>query len=198
MRHVQTTTAIWRTATEHRDANALGECLAADVTLISPLTGAFRFEGRERVHEVFTAAFEVIEEIRFHTEVGDDSVRALFFRGRCARQPLEEAQLLRFDQAGLIHQLTLFGRPLPGVTAVMAAIGPRLLHQQSRPVAARLIGMATRPLATLTRLGERHVVPIADPARAKANRGRRSGAAVSDRRALSGGCQRRSGAYPGD
>lgn len=163
---VQRTTATWRAATEHRDANALRGCLAADVTLISPLTGAFQFVGREQVHEVFAAAFEVIEEIRFHTEVGDNSIRALFFRGRCAGQPLEEAQLLRFDPAGLIHELTLFGRPLPGVTAVMAAIGPRLLHRQHRPAAARLIGLATRPLATLTRLGERHVVPIADPARA--------------------------------
>lgn len=134
--------------------------------MISPLTARFRFEGRDHVHEAFAAAFEVIDEMGFHTELGDNAARALFLRGRCGRQWFEEAQLLRFDAGGLIRELTLFGRPLPGVTAVIAAIGPRMLQRQRRPPAATLIGAATAPMAALTRLGERHLVPLADPARA--------------------------------
>jgi hypothetical protein len=107
----------------------------------------------------------VITEIRYHTEVGDGRTRALFYRGRCGREQFEEAQLLRFDADGLVTELTLFGRPLPGVTVVMASIGPALLHRRGKPAVARLIAAATRPLATLTRPGEARLVPLADPDR---------------------------------
>lgn len=159
------TTAAWRAAGERGDAEAAGRCLADGVCLISPLTARFQFRGCGQVRDVLAAAFEVIAEIRYHTEVGDGATRVLFYRGRCGREQFEEAQLLRFDAEGLITELTLFGRPLPGVTAVMAAIGPALLRRQDQPVRARVIAAATRPLAALTRLGEAHVVPLADPNR---------------------------------
>lgn len=113
---------------------------------------------------MLSAAFEVISDIRYHTEVGGEATRALFYYGRCGGQRFEEAQLLRFDPDGLITELTLFGRPLPGVTAVMAAIGPALLRRQGRPGMANVIAAATKPLATMTRLGEAHLVPLAKPA----------------------------------
>jgi len=59
---------------------------------------------------------------------------------------------MRVDRDGLITELTLFGRPLPGVTAVMAAIGPALLRRQGRPAMAYGVGAATRPLAAMTAL----------------------------------------------
>lgn len=116
---------------------------------------------------MMAAAFTVISDIKFHTEVGDDSTRALFHHGRCGREDLEEAQLLRFDENGLITELTLFGRPLPAATEIMGRIGPLLLRKQGRPAAARLVAALTKPLAVVTRLGEKHIVPLADPARAK-------------------------------
>jgi SnoaL-like domain len=163
--------AAWRAAGEAGDARAAAGTLAADVEVISPLTEQFRFRGRDQVTEMLTAAFEVISDIRFHTEVGDGATRALFYRARVGRQPVEEAQLLRLDESGLIREITLFGRPLPALTAVMTAIGPRLLRAQRRPGLAGVVGAATRPLAFLTRLGERRLVPLADPAKSKAPRG---------------------------
>lgn len=59
--------------------------------------------------------------------------RALFYYAHTGNQAIEEAQLLRLDNGGLITEITLFGRPLPGLTAVMADIGPRLLRRQNRP-----------------------------------------------------------------
>ena len=118
------TAADWRAAGERGDVAAAGRCLAAGIEVVSPLTAQFRFHGQQQVKDMLAAAFEVISDIRYHTEVGDDVTRALFYRGRCGSEHFEEAQLLRFDRDGLITELTLFGRPLPGVTAVMAAIGP--------------------------------------------------------------------------
>jgi len=159
------TAAAWRAAGEQGDVAAAGRCLAATIQVVSPLTAQFRFCGPQQVQDMLAAAFEVISDIRYHTEVGDDVTRALFYRGRCGREQFEEAQLLRFDRDGLITELTLFGRPVPGVTAVMAAIGPALLRRQGRPAMARAVGAATKLLAAMTRLGEAHLVPLAEPGR---------------------------------
>ena len=159
--------AAWRAAGESGDAVAAGACLAPGVVLISPLTAQFRFHGPAQVVEVLHAAFEVITDISYHTEVGDDETRALFYHGLVGRQPLEEAQLLRLDGDGLIRELTLFGRPLPALTEVMAGIGPRLLRRQKQPRLARVVSLATAPLAAMTKLGERRLLPLADPNKEK-------------------------------
>jgi hypothetical protein len=159
------TIAEWRLAAEHHDAARAIACLADNVVLISPLTAQFTFDGRDRVGDVLIAGFQVIEEIRFHTEVGDDRTRALFYHGRCGKQALEEAQLLRLNREGLITEITLFGRPLPGLTAVMRRIGPIILRRQGHPQLGGLLGVATVPLHALTSSGEQRLVPLADPRR---------------------------------
>ncbi|GAA2635348.1 hypothetical protein Adu01nite_29010 [Paractinoplanes durhamensis] len=58
-----------------------------------------------------------------------------------------------------------FGRPMPALTEVMAGIGPRLLRRQGRSGPARVVGFATGPLNAMTRLGERRLMPPADPKR---------------------------------
>lgn len=155
----------WRAAGERGDAQAATACLSADVVLISPLTARFRFRGRAQVDPVLSAAFAVISDIRYHTELGDCCARALFYRARVGGLELEEAQLLRLDGDGLVRELTLFGRPLPSLTAVMTTLGPDLLKRQGRPVLARLIRASTAPLHAMTLLGDRRVVPLADPNR---------------------------------
>jgi hypothetical protein len=159
------TIAEWRVAGENHDAAQAIACLADNAVLISPLTAQFTFDGRDRVGDVLVAAFEVIEEIRYHTEVGDDRTRALFYYGRCGRQSFEEAQLLRLNHEGLITEITLFGRPLPGLTAVMRRIAPVILRRQGRPQLGGLVAAATTPLHALTTSGERRLVPLADPRR---------------------------------
>lgn len=168
MPSVDETVATWKRAAETRDVALVRRSVAPDVVMISPLTRAFRFEGPDELCEVLEAAWDgVITNLRWHTEVGDGDTRALFFYAEARGEEVEEAQLLRFDANGLIRELTLFGRPLPGLTAVMTGIAGPLLRRQKRPFAGRLIGAATAPLALLTKLGEQRVVPLADPARAK-------------------------------
>jgi hypothetical protein len=52
----------------------------------------------------------------------------------------------------------------------MARIGPELLRAQRRLVMARVLATATGPLAALTKLGERRLVPLADPSRRASGR----------------------------
>ncbi|NED95127.1 nuclear transport factor 2 family protein [Phytoactinopolyspora alkaliphila] len=162
---VDTTVAAWQAATENGDADAAAVCLADDAVFISPLTARFQFRGRVQIHEMLTSAFEVISGVRVHTVVGSEDTRAVFFTGTSGSVEFEEAQLLRFGEDGLITEITLFGRPLPGVTAVMAGIGPRMVRRQGRRRLAVVVGAAVRPLAAMTRLGERYLVPLTDPNR---------------------------------
>lgn len=168
VRKVQTTDpeyvlGRWRAAGECGDAHTAASCLAADVELISPLTERFRFRGRDQVRGLLSAAFTAIEEIRFHTQVGDGDTYALFYRGRIGTQNLEEAQLLRLDDQGHIRELTLFGRPLPALTGLISTLGPELARQEGRPALAAFLGAATAPLHAMARLGEHHIVPLAAP-----------------------------------
>ena len=159
------TIAEWRLAAETHDAARAIACLAGNVVLISPLTAHFTFDGRDRVGDVMIAAFQVIDNIRFHTEVGDDRTRALFYHARCGRQALEEAQLIRLNHDGLITEITLFGRPLPGLTAVMRRIVPLILGRQGRSQLGSVLGVAAVPLHAITTSGEQRLVPLADPRR---------------------------------
>jgi hypothetical protein len=164
---VDETVAAWRAAAEAGDAEAARRCVSADVEVVSPLTAAFRFHGPDQLRDMLAAAFQVLPDLRVHTEVGDGDTRVLFFHGTIDGLPVEEAQLLRFDADGLVRELTIFGRPLPALTAVLTGIGGPLLRRQGRPVLGRLIGAATAPLAALTRIGEKRLVPLADPARSR-------------------------------
>ena len=164
---VQDVVARWRAAGESGDAEAAAACLGDDAVLISPLTDRFRFVGRDQVTDVLTAAFSVMQGIRFHTEVRDDHLVALFARAHIGRQDVEEAQLLRLDAHGLITELTIFGRPLPALTGLMAALGPTLARNQGRRTLAAFLAFATTPLHGMARLGERRVVPLAEPGSAQ-------------------------------
>jgi hypothetical protein len=157
--------SLWKEAVERGDAAAATDCLSEDVELISPLTARFRFYGHAQLNDVLVTAFEVISDIRFHTDVGDSETRALFYNGRVGDIDVEEAQLLRLDPEGRIREITLFGRPLPALTAVMAGMGPRLLRRQGKGNLAPVVTAAIAPLAFLTKLGERRLVPLGDPNR---------------------------------
>jgi hypothetical protein len=157
--------ARWKEAVERGDAAAATACLSEDVVLISPLTARFRFKGQAQLNDVMVAALEVISDIRYHTDVGDSGTRALFYTGRVGDIDVEEAQLLRLDPEGRIREITLFGRPLPALTAVMAGMGPRLLRRQGKANLAPVVTAAIAPLAFLTKLGERRLVPLGDPNR---------------------------------
>jgi len=155
----------WCAAGESGDVVAAARCLASDVVAVSPLTGSFRFEGVPQVTDMLASAFEVIHDIRYHTVVGDGDTWAVFFNAVAGREPVEEAELLRLDADGLIRELTFFGRPLPALTTVMQGIGPRLLRRQGQPVLARVVTLATAPLNAAVKLGERTLLPRADPNR---------------------------------
>lgn len=153
----------WCTAGERGDAEAAVACASPDVVLISPLTDQFRFTGRDALCGLLDSAFTVIQDICFHDVVGGGDTYALFYSASVGSRDLEEAQLIRLDAGGLINEVTLFIRPLPALTALMAGLGPALARHDRRPTLARFLSAATAPLAAMTRFGDKRIVPLAAP-----------------------------------
>lgn len=105
--------------------------------------------------------------MRYESDVGDHRSRTLVHRARVAEQELEEVQLIRLDDSAMINEVSLFVRPLPAITALMAALGPELARRQGHARLASVLGGLTRPLAFMTRVGDRRIVPLVDPNRSR-------------------------------
>ncbi|WP_454860016.1 nuclear transport factor 2 family protein [Promicromonospora soli] len=158
-----TTVARWRAAAESGDVDAAVACLSPDVVLSSPLTDQFRLEGSGQLRDFLAEAFIAIEGIRFHTQTGQDDTYALVYRARVAGQPFEEAQLLGFDDEARIAEITLFGRPMPALTALMTTLGPKLARKEGRRGLATLLRASAAPIHAMVTFGDRSVVPRTRP-----------------------------------
>lgn len=154
------TTLRYREAGEREDLDALMSTLAPDIVFRSPLSARTAFTGHERVRELFGVVLPLLRDLRYHSDAGDERTRMVAATARLGGQELEEAALLRLGEDGLITEVTVFVRPLPALTAMMAALGPGLARAQGRRGLAALVGAAVRPLAFVTRFGDRTLVPL--------------------------------------
>jgi hypothetical protein len=152
------TTERFRKAGEAGDVEGLLATLAPDIVLHSPITDSAAFHGIDEMRQLMTAVFETIADIEYSDDVGDDHVRYITSTGRIGRQPIEETMRIRLDDQARINDITIFVRPLPGLTAMLAGLGPKLAR--SRPRAAA-VSATTRPLALITRLTDKPGVRLA-------------------------------------
>jgi len=146
-------------AARTKDIELAMSTLADDVILHSPLTDRFTFDGKTAVRQLFEAAYEKFDGLDYHTVIGG---RVLIGGATAGGQPFEETLVLDLDDDGRIREITLFIRPLPGLTAVMAALGPTLARKNGRRTAGLLRALAA-PLVAATRFGDRSGLRLALP-----------------------------------
>ncbi len=153
--------ALQRAAEAH-DVEAMIGCLAGDVVVRSPITRRIEFHGIEEVGDLLRRVFALVEEIRFYETVGEaERVQAVFWRGRVGGQVLEEANLLRLDEQGLITEMTVFMRPIPGLLVLASGLASSLARRRGR-VRALIVTAMLAPLARVFAAGEPVVVRLAD------------------------------------
>lgn len=114
----------FRTAGETHDIELAMSACAEDVVVHSPLTDSTAFRGQTEVRQLFEAVYERFDGIRYTEELGDGNRRVLFGTASVGGQRIDETLRLRLDGRGKIAEITLYVRPLPGLAAVMAALGP--------------------------------------------------------------------------
>jgi SnoaL-like domain len=115
----------FQSAVEARDLDAVIDALSPDVVFRSPVVYK-PYEGRELVSAVLGAAVRVFEDFEYVRRIESDDGVALIFKARVGDRALDGLDLLRFDEDGLITELTVMVRPMSGVHALAAAMGEEL------------------------------------------------------------------------
>jgi hypothetical protein len=156
-------------AAEARDTPAMVACLAPEVVLASPITDRFTFAGRDQLAVLLDDVYAVLTDVRHVEDVGDARTRVLKLEARVSGRPLQETMLVALDDAGLITRMEVYVRPLPALTAMAAALAPRVARRRGR-LRAIAVRALLAPLAFMTGRGDGLGARLAAPA---APRGRR-------------------------
>jgi len=115
-------------AVETRRLDDILDAFAEDAVLHSPVQ--FKpFEGRAAITQLLSILAEVFEDFRYTDQLeSPEGVLGLIFRARIRNREVEGLDLLRFNDAGLIQDLTVMVRPRSAIEALLAEVGPRLLE----------------------------------------------------------------------
>ena len=111
----------FQSAVEAGDLNAVVDALSPDVVFRSPVVYK-PYEGRELVSVVLGAAVRVFEDFEYVRRIESDDGVALIFKARVGDRELDGLDLLRFDDDGLITELTVMVRPMSGMHALAEAM----------------------------------------------------------------------------
>ena len=115
----------FREVVESGDLEALPGLLADDVGLHSPVT--FKpFEGRDVVVHVLRTVVQVFQDFRYVAELRSGELETLVFKARVGEREVDGIDLLHTRADGLIDDITVFVRPLSGLSALRDEMGARL------------------------------------------------------------------------
>jgi hypothetical protein len=131
-----------------RDAEALVDTLAPDVTLHSAVTKV-PFEGRDVVADTYRSVIESFDELRIVDEFERGDTVAFFWEGRMGGRFVGGADRVRLDANGKVTEITVTGRPLSGIATFLAEIGFRLARRRRGELVARVLRVTSLPLPSL-------------------------------------------------
>lgn len=153
-------------ASEAHDVTAALATLADDVVIHSPLTDRVAFTGLAEARALFEVVYDNLHELKYHTTIGDGRTRALVGDAVVGGQRIDATFLITLDDRDKISELTLFVRPLPGLAALMAALGPPMARRYGRSrFTAGLLRVMIAPLVLATKAGDKTGIPLALPAK---------------------------------
>jgi len=141
-----------------QDEATIGTLLAEDAVLHSPITDRFQFEGREAVLHVLRAAMVTVKDTSYHPPLASGSRFALPFSARVRSRPIDAITIVDVGSAGLIREIQVFVRPLPGLAAFAAAMVP-LVSRPGGRAPSTAVALLLRPLESIIRGGERLAIP---------------------------------------
>lgn len=115
----------FKAAVESGDQRELTEVLAPGVVFRSP--AVFKpYEGREATMLVLRAVASVFEDFRYEDRFEGSDGEVLLFAARVGDRELSGIDLLRFDEAGRVRELTVMIRPLSALNALVEAMAREL------------------------------------------------------------------------
>lgn len=116
----------YRAASEANDIDRLIDTLAADVELVSPLSGRFVFRGKDDLRVLLTAVYGSMKGWRWHEEVGSGTVRVVIGDGKVGPLTLGDAMVFDLAHDGRIRRIRPHLRPWLAVTLFAVILGPKV------------------------------------------------------------------------
>ena len=120
--------SAFRRAIERHSLEDLIALFREDAVLHSPIT--FQpFEGKAAIRRLLAIIFEVFEDFRYTDELdaADGMTKILVFRTRVKDRDVEGIDMVRFDDAGMVRDLTVMVRPRSSLERLLEEVQPRLM-----------------------------------------------------------------------
>lgn len=117
-------------AVEARDPAALSAALHPDVVFRSP--AVFKpYTGRDATMFVLQGVLAVFEDFDYVMKVRDGQDEVLRFKAKVAGRDIDGVDILRYDDEGLVVELSVMIRPLSALQTVAEAMGAKLAELMS-------------------------------------------------------------------
>ena len=124
-----------------RDFSTIRRMLADEISLYSPITPRFRFEGRAEVLRAMREARDAFVDFRYTRQASGELLEMIDFTARVRGRPLEGMDIVRVDDTGAVVEIKIFIRPLPSLAALAVDLGGRLTPRGSaRNALIRILG----------------------------------------------------------
>jgi SnoaL-like domain len=107
----------FRDAAEAKDFSAAKELFAETAVFRSPVV--FKpYQGRAAIEILLGAVVQVFEDFHYLDQVETGDTAVLVFEARVGDREVQGVDILRFDDGGVIVEMTVMVRPMSGVQAL--------------------------------------------------------------------------------
>jgi hypothetical protein len=142
----------YRTAWRTRDLEGWADALAPEVELYSPIFKT-PFRGRDAAIELFGVLFDSVGELEITDELVAGDTCTFFWRAEMGGRWVEGTDLIRGDEDGKITEIRVLIRPLAGIAAFGAVVGPPLAAKRG-PLRASLLRLLMLPFNAILALAD--------------------------------------------
>ena len=113
-------------AVESRHLDSIIEAFSENAILNSPVSYK-PIQGREAIRQLIAVLLAVFQDFHYTDQLKTtNGTLGLIFRTRIGDRQIEGLDLLRFDEKGLIRELTVMVRPRSAIEALQKEVGTRL------------------------------------------------------------------------
>lgn len=118
--------AQYRTASEAGDVAGIMAACAADVEVVSPISGRMVFRGRKDVEFLLAGVYGSLKGLRWSDPLGDGTRRVMVGEARLLGVRLTDAMVFDLDAEGRIRRIGPHLRPWLALTLFAMVLGPKV------------------------------------------------------------------------
>jgi SnoaL-like protein len=116
-------------ASEDDDVEGIASSLAADVEVVSPISGRMVFRGREDVEFLLSAVYGSLRGLRWTRTIGEGEHRVAVGHARLGPVRMTDAMVFELAPDGRIRRISPHLRPWLALTIFALVLGPKVARR---------------------------------------------------------------------